>query len=451
MNFRKLSNSATRHLLILPCAVLLLAVSSARADNRDSLLYLAGARYIHTWNTLITDIVADDSHTPCVISRIYAYSNIAAYQAAVPGFPICRSLEGQLTGLTNVPKPDLSKRYDWRISAITAYKIVCDRVLFRYYRSDSLYDVQMAEITASGVPADVISRSKEYGGSVGKHIVGWLDQDGYTKNQARSKYVFPQGEGLWVPTPPDFAEPVDPYWYAIRPFTLDSGGEYRPDPPVPYSTKKSSPFYKQAMEVYRINKSLTDSQTLVAKFWDCNPIHSFHRGHLMFKTRQISPGGHWLSITKILCEKNGRNMMESLEAYTMTAVGLADAFISCWTEKYRSNNIRPITYIQKYIDSTWEPLLQTPPFPEHASGHSTISASAATVLTHIFGEISFDDDTEVYLGMPVRHFPSFLTAAHEAAMSRLWGGIHYRRANDAGFKNGQKVGEHVWRHLRTRA
>ncbi|HLT51686.1 MAG TPA: vanadium-dependent haloperoxidase, partial [Arenibacter sp.] len=124
-----------------------------------------------------------------------------------------------------------------------------------------------------------------------------------------------------------------------------------------------------------------------------------------------------------------------------TSMAVADAFISCWDEKYRSNLIRPETVINQYIDENWIPILQTPPFPEYTSGHSVISGAAAIALTDIFGDnFAYDDDTEVPFGLPVRSFTSFNQAAEEAAISRMYGGIHYRAAVENGMDQGRDLG-----------
>ena len=134
-----------------------------------------------------------------------------------------------------------------------------------------------------------------------------------------------------------------------------------------------------------------------------------------------------------------------------TAVALADGFISVWDEKYRSNVVRPETVINAHLDETWEPLLQTPPFPEYTSGHSVISTAAAVVLTDQFGDdFAFTDSTEMRYGLPSRSFSSFKQAAAEAAMSRLYGGIHYRMAIEEGVIQGRRVGELVLRKVQTR-
>ena len=200
-----------------------------------------------------------------------------------------------------------------------------------------------------------------------------------------------------------------------------------------------------------MGKTLTDEQREIASFWDCNPFVMNVKGHVMFATKKISPGGHWMNITHVACEKAGTDFLQSLEAYAMVSVALMDGFISCWDEKYRSRLIRPETYINEFIDEDWVPLLHTPPFPEYTSGHSVISSASAVVLTKLFGEnFSFLDSTEVEFGLPARNFNSFEEAASEAAISRLYGGIHYRPAIEHGVIEGTALGAHVVNRLKTR-
>jgi len=216
----------------------------------------------------------------------------------------------------------------------------------------------------------------------------------------------------------------------------------------------NSDFFKELKEVYDISNKITQEgdeseEVLIARFWDCNPYVSVTRGHLMFATKKITPGAHWIGITKIACRKDNANFAKTVYAYTKTSIGIADAFISCWDEKYRSNLVRPETLINTHFDEEWKQILQTPPFPEYTSGHSVVSGSAATVLTGIFGEdFSFMDDTETPYGLPIRPFSSFKAAAQEAAISRMYGGIHYRAAVEVGITQGFKVGNLVDERLK---
>jgi hypothetical protein len=245
---------------------------------------------------------------------------------------------------------------------------------------------------------------------------------------------------------------VEPNWGRHRPFAMDSASQFRPKPPHRFDMTEGSPFYRQAKEVYDVSKQLTQEQRALVAFWDDNPYVMHVRGHAMFATKKASPGGHWMGIASIAAQKAGADLMQSAEAYARTAIALADGFISCWDEKFRSNLIRPETVINAHVDEAWTPLLQTPPFPEYPSGHSVISNAAATVLTEQFGDaFAFRDTTEARYGLPARRFPSFAAAAAEAAISRLYGGIHYRMAIEEGSVQGRRVGEQVIRRIRTRA
>jgi hypothetical protein len=247
-----------------------------------------------------------------------------------------------------------------------------------------------------------------------------------------------------MPTPPGYMAAVEPYWNKIRTLVLDSAAQFKPAVAEPFNKEKSSLFYKQAFEVYETGKGLNREQKEIANFWDCNPFFLNTEGHLNFASKKISPGGHWISIAGIISKQQYAGMMKASAAYTYLSIALFDAFVSCWDEKYRSNVIRPETYINSYIDESWRPLLQTPPFPEYPSGHSVVSAAAAVVLTRLFGEnLSFTDNTEIEFGLPERKFSSITKAADEATISRLYGGIHYRAAIENGRMQGKNIGEYI--------
>jgi len=194
-------------------------------------------------------------------------------------------------------------------------------------------------------------------------------------------------------------------------------------------------------EVYDINKNLTEEQMKTATYWDDNPLVIMHSGHMMFGNKKITPGGHWMGICAIASRQSKADAVKTARAYALTSLALYDAFISCWDEKYRSSYIRPVTFINETFDNTWLPFLQTPPFPEYTSGHSTITASAATVLTSLFGDnFAFQDTSDLrYIGMQ-RHFNSFKEAAAEASISRVYGGIHYKFSVNTGAEMGLKLG-----------
>ena len=250
-------------------------------------------------------------------------------------------------------------------------------------------------------------------------------------------------------------EGIEPHWNKIRPMVLPFADIFNPPPPLKIDMDPNSKFYNELMEVFRVGKQVTEDnndseEAKIAAFWDCNPYVSHHKGHAMFATKKITPGGHWIGITKIATEIAEDSFDEAINSYLQVSVALFEGFISCWDTKWNTLVVRPETLINQYLDEEWLPKLQTPPFPEYTSGHSVISKASAVVLTKIYGDnFSFDDTTEVKYGLPVRSFNSFMHAADEAAISRLYGGIHYRMAIEYGVEQGEKVGDYISQNLTT--
>jgi hypothetical protein len=287
-------------------------------------------------------------------------------------------------------------------------------------------------------------RSIAFGDSIAKIVLARARDDGYLLSRGKPKYLGSKEPGKWRPTPPDYLDGVEWCWNTMKTMVLDSASQFMPPRPPQFSTDSGSFFYKNAKEVYTINKNLTEGQKLIARYWDDNPFVIEHSGHLMFGTKKITPGGHWMGIAAIAAKQTKADPVQIAKGYAMTAIALYDAFIACWDEKYRSSVVRPVTYINEHLDKNFVPFLQTPPFPEYTSGHSAITASTSTVLAYIYGNnFSFQDTSDLrYIGMQ-RHFNSFQEAAAEASISRVYGGIHYRTGVEAGAEQGKKVGAFI--------
>ncbi|MBN8575760.1 MAG: vanadium-dependent haloperoxidase [Cytophagales bacterium] len=425
---------------------------ACNGDNKDYKALVEQPEFLHRTLKQVTDVIVHDIFSPPVASRIYAYCTIAAYEAIIPQDSSYVSLAGQLHGLTETPKPEPGKEYCFPISSMQAMFKVGRTLIFSEDKMDVFYRQLMSEVETLKVRGDVLKRSIDYGNQVADHILEWSGKDNYKQSRSFPKYSISNDPATWKPTPPAYMDAVEPHWNKIRTFVIDSAGQFKPNPPTPFSTNKTSQFYKEALAVYEAGKMQTPEQREIAFFWDCNPFMMNVKGHVMFATKKISPGGHWINITATACRGSNASVIESAEAYVRVSIALADAFISCWDEKYRSLLIRPETYINQYIDEDWVPTLQTPPFPEYTSGHSVISAAAADILTDVFGEsFAFTDSTENEFGLPSRNFKSFKDAAEEAAVSRFYGGIHYTPACENGTHEGHLVGEYVKINLKTKS
>ena len=394
--------------------------------------------------TRMTDIMVRDITNPPLAARFFSYSCLAGYEVIAQNDKKFKSMNGRLNDYPSMKKPDSIKPYSYQLSALlamieTAKKMQPSGKLLNDYEQkfiDSCRNV--------GFDDELINNSKKYAEIISKQILNYAKTDEYNKTTNLPKYTPLNKEGSWYPTPPGYIAAVEPYFNTVRSFTLDSAQQFKPSAPVDFNSKKGSLFYNLTESVYNKGKTLTEEHRTIASFWDCNPFAIQDEGHLMYGFKKISPGAHWLGITGIACDQAKKNFNESMEIFTTVSIGLMDAFICCWDEKYRSDRIRPETAIRKLIDPQWEPFLQTPPFPEYPSGHSTISATSATILTHFFGDhFSYTDSVEVSYGLPAKSFTSFHKASEEAAISRFYGGIHFMDAVNNGREQGLKVGEWV--------
>ena len=409
-----------------------------------------------TYNAVVknlSDVIVYDIFSPPVASRVYLYPNIAAYQILQKEMPEKYfPLEGQISGLEAIPSPgDYEENINYKLAAIHAFIEVGKELIFSEDRVIDFQEKLYEKFKNNGLPRKEFNASVSYGDLVSEHIMEWASKDMYNQTRTYPKYTILQGDKFWKPTPPDYMDGIEPHWNKIRTLVLESADQFPAKPPKAFDMTPGSPFHKELMEVYDITNKLDDEKLAIASFWDCNPYVTHHRGHAMFATKKITPGGHWIGITAIATRVASSTFDETINAYTNVSIALFDSFISCWDEKWKTIVVRPETLINKYIDEEWLPALQTPPFPEYTSGHSVISRAAALALTDIYGDdFKFNDTSEVEYGLPARKFNSFIHASDEAAISRLYGGIHYMMAIEQGVSQGQKVGNYVVKKIQTR-
>jgi len=411
--------------------------------TNDSLLYCNTVKRLN-------DIVLENNFAPMIASRNYVYANIAAYECIAAGDSNYVSLAGQVRDLETIPLPPAGNQIDFPFAALLAFTKVGNAVTFPEGSMMGYYDELIKNARKAGMNKTVREQSRLFADTISNAVLEWARKDQYAETRSAAKYTVTNEEGKWVPTPPAYASALEAHWMEIRPLVLDSASQCMPARPPGYDVRDTnSRYYKAVMEVKQIGDSLTEEQKHIADFWDDNPGKLNVNGHVMFMTKKFSPAGHWMNIVGIAANKSECDFPTTVYAYTKTAIALHEGFLSCWDEKYRSNTVRPETVINKYVDPEWRPYLQTPPFPSYVSGHSVISASAAEVMTEIFGDgFSFRDTSEIEFGIKHRSFSSFRQSALEASMSRLYGGIHFRYDLEEGNIQGRKVGTIVVNRLR---
>jgi hypothetical protein len=397
---------------------------------------------LRDWYGLILKLVRHTpTYSPPVASRAFAYLGVTAFEAAASGTPNLGTLAGQLNGLTAVPRRETGKIYSDAVVleaalAASAQAFFSNTGPTGQRAMAAFSDRQLAEIS-KGVPADVIERSQAVGRAIAGHMLAWSQNDGgaVVENLGfPAQYAANGAPGHWAPTSRIALQqtPLLPSWGKNRTFALKDGAACPLPAPPEYSEDKASEFYAQAQEVYQTSKALTDEQRAIARFWSDDPMLS------------PTPPGHWISIALQILEQDHRGLEDSADVLARVGIAEADAFIGCWRTKYQYDLLRPVAYIRKLIDPKWEPLIATPPFPEYPSGHSTQSGAAAAVLTKYFGEtFAFEDATHTRDGLPARKFASFQAAADEAALSRLFGGIHFRAGMQRGLEQGACIGKAV--------
>jgi hypothetical protein len=393
----------------------------------------------------LSEVMLHDAASPPAASRVYAYSLLGAYETvflakgSVPDLNKKLTLDPRINAVTPPKKVDLSFCSNYAMLEIGRNLMPSGYLLDK--KKEALIDYFKKQRRLSEKD---ISQNVRYALAVAQQVIGYARTDGYNRLSTYKRYTPRKDEGHWYPTPPAYMGAVEPQWETLRSFYLDSAAQFAPRPPAPFSRDTTSAFYRQMKEVYEISRNLSDSQREIAGFWDCNPFAVSFSGHMAIGLKKISPGGHWMGITGIACRQADLSLDSAILVHTIVATTLHDAFISCWQEKFNSDRIRPETAINKYLDPEWRPMLQTPPFPEYSSGHSVVSSAVSVVLTYFLGDnFRFTDTSEVYFGLPERSFNSFYEAANEAAMSRLYGGIHFRDACEEGVVQGKNIGQFV--------
>lgn len=391
-----------------------------------------------------TDIMVSDVTSPVAAARYYSYITMTANELVGLFDKDQPVFAGFLEGFSPLKvDKQLVDNSDMSFAAVLGLYAASKKLL----PSGPLLKSNMDSLVALArktLPKSKVDATESLVSQVLPQMITYAMSDGFMKLSGYRRFTPANGDGYWQPTAPGFMAPIEPHWASLRTFFLDSCSQFAGAGPVPYNADPTSRFYSDMMEVYTTVKKLDKERSDIAMFWDCNPFALQQIGHLEFGIKKLSPGGHWIGITGIACKKQNLSIAKTAYAHTLVSLGLEDAFISCWDKKYKYNRIRPVTAINRLVDKRWSPLLQTPPFPEYTSGHSVISTAAAQILTYLFGDhFSFTDDTELEFGLAPRSFPSFIAASREAAISRLYGGIHFRDAIENGVEEGTKIGKFV--------
>lgn len=383
--------------------------------------------------------------SPPVASRALAYLGLTLYESVVAGMPDHRSLTGQLNELQSLPWAQPDEALHWPTVAHSAMAAMT-RMMFPHASAENRARIDLLErslplklardFDPQRVGADMRTRSETFGKLMAMAIMTWARTDGGHEawgplRRHQANYVPPSGAGQWTPTAPAFGAPLLPWWGGVRPFALNSAGTCPAPTPPAFEERASSVFQRETEEVLRLSQAATQEQRQISLYWADDPL------------KTPTPAGHWGFIATDQLRQTQASLARAARVYARLHLALADAFIASWETKYSVNRMRPVTAVQLTLDSQWVPsLMHTPPFPEYPSGHSVLSSAAAAVLEHEFGtRTRFTDNTHNDRGWGPRSFASFRAAADEAAVSRLYAGIHFRSGVEGGKVQGRCVAE----------
>jgi len=399
--------------------------------------------YLVRCNQKLVEVVMEDLFTPVVASRVNAYPNIAAYAVLVQKGKSLEPLEGKLNQYTGISAP--KTKVDLSLSALFAFTTMAKKLVYSEYMFDE-FEAKESEswLLKNKKDTMLLRLSREYGRQVAQEIIVWMKNDIYDYTRTLTRYVITDTAGAWIPTGPGYANALEPNWPLMRSFVFDSTNFIKAIPNVKYSEDKNSEYYKNAVALYQQSQNLDTTKRLIAWYWDNNPNILKSDGHVNYFIHKVSPGGHWIRIACQAVKNRNLDEFQSAEVFTFLTLGIYEGFLSCWTEKYKSNAMRPETYINRLISPQWKSYIETPPFPEYTSGHSVVSSASSTILTALIKQpYTFTDSSEMYLNMPPRKFKSFREASNEASISRFYGGIHFMPSLNNGIIQGNAVASFI--------
>jgi membrane-associated phospholipid phosphatase len=396
-------------------------------------------------------------YRPGPAPRAIGLIGLANYEATVSATEQYQSVAGKYPGLI-IPQADAKFNYHWPTVVNTIYASMM-KSFFPKVSSTVFQNIISTEtVFANKYKAEIdptrYNKSKAYGEAVASAVWEWSKSDTYGHDAYNdpfntSAYDWKaryKKEGDWTPSKQAGpGKPMFPLWGKVRTFAINDGDKLIP-PPIAYSKDKNSAYYAQGLETY--------AQSAPTQSFEAKWVGEFWSDDLTNLT--FSPGPRWLAIANQAYVKDKVNLEKAIVVNAKIGMALSDAAVACWYSKYYYNLERPDTYIQKEIDPTWKSALNnpltgdigfTPPFPAYPSGHATMGAAGAEILTQEFGASypltdRCHENRNDFIGKP-RSFGSFYEMADENGWSRMPLGVHWRMDAEQGVRLGYRCARKV--------
>jgi hypothetical protein len=393
----------------------------ATVNLASSVAVPARADVVTDWNNAALDAIRAGSTAPPIASRSLGILHVSIYDA--------------VNGIVRTHEPYLGESAGpASASRQAAASAAAHEALVNLFpAAASNFDALHAAILAGIPDGPQKTAGIVWGEFVANQILAERANDG-------SKAIVPppggSGPGVWIPTPPAFLPYLLPQWGFVVPFGMSNSSQFRPPGPPSLESERYTADYDEVRQLGAATGSTrTEEQTEIAVFWADG-------------AGTETPPGHWNSIAQIIASDRGNTLEENARLFALLNIAMADAAICAWDAKYTFHFWRPVTAINfAEPELHWISFIVTPPFPDYVSGHSTFSGAAATVLPLFYGteDLPFTTGSDSLPGV-YRSFATCLDAAEEAADSRLYGGIHFRSANEDGLQAGISIGEWTASH-----
>ncbi|MEA2434198.1 MAG: hypothetical protein QOG54_1655 [Actinomycetota bacterium] len=394
------------------------------------------------WTNVVLQEIRDFRPRPPVAGRVLAVFHTGLYDAMIAAAdsrqafasdtrPSPAAMDGRIDPLTG------SKRGSTYAPVQAAMAGAAEKLLpYLFPAQDPVYFQELAtqsvesRLWAGANYRSDVESARSLGQSVAQAVIDHVSKDGFPGSGFSNPR--PEGDQYWQTTPPGYEQPTGGAVGKWRPWLMSTADQLRSTIPGPFAYG-SPEFMTELHEVVDVQASLTDEQRSIAHFWDDGP-------------GTYTPAGHWFSIAIELVKNFGLNSNETTKAFALLGATEADASIAFFEAKYHWWSVRPVTAVWRLCDggdqlctdeeleadpsratyrNVWSPLIITPPFPSYPGGHSTFSGSAGKLLSYFFPAAG----------------ETLNQLAEEAAMSRLYGGIHYRSDNDAGLTLGRALAD----------
>ena len=407
------------------------SASAAAFDARhqipgDGAFSAASINPVLQWNRILLEIVRTPGAQPATIhpTRSFAIMHAAIYDAVNA---IDRTHTPYLVELSGVSR---------RASQEAATAAAAHSVLVALYpQIQALLDLQLQESLAEIPDGPHKRMGIQVGQIVAERILALRSNDG--SNAQPLPFVPETNPGDYQLTPPNFLRPVFTHWPDVTPFTLVRADQFRPGPPPPLASDTYTAAFNEVKALGFINNtSRSGDQTEIGQFWG-GAIQNY-----------------WNEIAQTAAAAHHLTTAQSARLFALLDLTIADSVIAFYDAKYTYRFWRPVTAIraadsdenpQTVADTNWLPLqVNTPADPSYPGAHAVISAAGAAVLDSFFGsdQFSFTVTSEVLPGVD-RIFTSFTAAAEEAALSRIFAGVHFRSDLTIGQDLGRNVADFV--------